>query len=90
MTGIQIYVTGLDSSILLTMFQLLKLHLVDKRMKSEFGRKKSHKKTALELSTRIRKQNVVPIFLGFEIILLALDGLRGILGRNPVSYPQCL
>lgn len=59
-------------------------------MKSEFGRKKSHKKTGLELSTRIRKQNVVPIFLGFEIIVLALDGLRGILGRNPVSYPQFL
>lgn len=59
-------------------------------MKSEFGRKKSHEKTGLELSTRIRKQNVVPIFLGFEIILLALDGLRGILGRNLVSYPQFL
>lgn len=84
MTGIQIYVTGLDSSILLTMFQLLKLHLVDKRVKSEFGRKKTHKKTGLELSTRIRKQNVVPIFLGFEIILLALDGRRGIWAGIPL------
>lgn len=53
---IQIYVTGLDSSILLTMFQLLKLHLVDKRGKSEFGREKKHKKAGLELSTRIRNK----------------------------------
>lgn len=52
--------------------------------------KKNHTKTGLDLSTGIRKQNVVPIFLGFEIILLALDGLRGILGRSPVSYPQFL
>lgn len=57
--------------------QLLKLHLVNKLGKSELG----GKKTGLELSTRIRKQNVVPIFLGFKIILLALGGLKG---RNPI------
>lgn len=57
--------------------QLLKLHLVNKLRKSEFG----GKKIGLELSTRIRKQNVVPIFLGFKIILLALGGLKG---RNPI------
>lgn len=62
--------------------QLLKLHLVDKLGKSEFGKKKKQTpKTGLELSARIRKQNTVPIFLGFKILLLALGGLKG---RNPI------
>lgn len=58
--------------------QLPKLHFVDKLGKSEFevgagGR--------LELSTRIRKQNVVLVFLGFKTILLAFGELKG---RNPI------
>lgn len=59
--------------------QVLKLHFVDKLGKSEFGVVESRER--LELSTRIRKQNVVLVFLEFKTILLAFGELKG---RNPI------
>lgn len=48
--------------------------------------------TGLELSTRIRKQNVVPVLLGFKTILLTLGELAlvraGILSESPLYFLQ--
>lgn len=76
---VHIFVSGLQSSILISLSvmvtQLLKLYFVDKLGKSEFGVRSGEGR--LELSTRIRKQNVVLVFLGFKTILLAFGELNG-------------